>query len=129
MEELKVSSTIGRYQIEELGTHSLSSLGRRIAENNGQMPTVAGDPVSTSQTNQGFGGIRSVLLRSLNDHTRLFINEEDEDEESEEDDRTVNGQEREKSQPVSLISPQRSLNTTFNNLQLRNLNQNQPSIE
>lgn len=34
-EELKVSSTIGRYHFEEIGTHSLSSLGRRIAENNG----------------------------------------------------------------------------------------------
>lgn len=45
------------------------------------------------------------MLRSLNDHTKLFINEEDEDEVSDEDNRSIVDKERDKTQPVSLISP------------------------
>lgn len=37
------------------------------------------------------------MLRSLNDHTKLFINEEDEEDESDEDNRSIVDKERDKS--------------------------------
>ena len=41
----------------------------------------------------------------MNDFSRLFINEEDEDDESQEDCRSIQDKERDYTQPISLISP------------------------
>eukprot|EP00347_Sterkiella_histriomuscorum_P008212 403345949 len=107
-EELRDSQVAG-YQLNEY---------RRIQQNVAQ--------IQQHQSQQIRG---PLMLRAVNDFSRLYINEEDEDDESQEDCRSIQDKERETTQHVSLISPQRSLNSTFNNIQLRNLNQNQPSIE
>ena len=51
-------------------------------------------------------------LRSLNDFTRMFINEEEDEDDQESADEIA----KSSSQPRSLISPQRSLNSTMNQL-------------
>ena len=53
-----------------------------------------------------------VELRSINDYTRLFINEEDEEYE----DIERESEPGQRTKPISLVSPQRSLNSTQNNL-------------
>jgi hypothetical protein len=64
---------------------------------------------STEQFNVQFNPSQPVELRAVNDFSRLYINEEDaEDEESDSDNFQPIGQ---NSKPISLISPARSFNS------------------
>ncbi|CDW84940.1 UNKNOWN [Stylonychia lemnae] len=125
--------TIAGSQMDEMTrfNNGMSSMDNtRILSHNGTQ-------IHTGRGMTNNGG-QQIDCRIQNDFSRLFINEEDEEEKEEDDGqveespdecRSIQDKERETTKPISLISPQRSLNSTYSQLQLRNMNQHQPSIE